>query len=279
MQIHYTKRGKNNMRILSFTLIALFVLFTAQAYSKIIGKTVEYKSNGTELKGYLAYDNSIKRKRPGILIVHEWWGLNNYIRKRADMIAGLGYTALALDMYGEGKNSDHPADAQKFMTEVMNNMGIGEKRFDAALELLKQQPTVNPNEIAAIGYCFGGAIVLHMAEIGTDLDGVVSFHGELSPTYKTQPGSVKAKILVFTGGADVLVPKAEVNAFKKDMNAAHANYSVIVYPGAMHSFTNPEADKLGKEYNLPLAYNKDADQKSWAEMEKFLKELFKTDNN
>lgn len=267
------------MRILSLTLIALFALFTAQAFSKIVGQNVEYKANGTELKGYIAYDDSIKGKRPGVLIVHEWWGLNDYIRKRADMMAGLGYTALAVDMYGEGRNSEHPEDAQKFMTEVMNNMGLGEKRFDAALELLKQQPTVSPNEIAAIGYCFGGGVVLHMARIGTDLDGIVTFHGSLSSMYKPQPDTVKAKILVLTGGDDVFVPEEQVDAFKKEMDAAHADYKVIVYPGAKHSFTNPDADKLGKEYNLPLAYNKDADKKSWAEMEKFLKTLFPPGKN
>lgn len=267
------------MRILSFTLIALLALFTTQAFSKIVGETVEYKSNGTTLKGYIAYDDSIKGKRPGVLIVHEWWGLNDYVRRRADMIAGLGYTALAVDMYGEGKNSDHPEDAEKFMTEVMNNMGIGEKRFDAALELLKQQPTVNPEEIAAIGYCFGGAVVLHMARIGTDLDGVITFHGNLSSMYKAVPDTVHAKILVLTGGDDTFVPQEQVDAFKKEMDAAHADYEIIVYPGAKHSFTNPGADRLGKENNLPLAYNKDADKKSWAEMRKFLKALFQPGNN
>lgn len=267
------------MRTLCFTLIVLFALSTTQAFSKIVGETVEYKSNGTTLKGYLAYNDNIKGKRPGVLIVHEWWGLNDYVRRRADMIAGLGYTALAVDMYGEGKNSDHPEDAQKYVTEVMNNMGVGEKRFNAALEFIKRQPTVNSEEIAAIGYCFGGAIVLHMARTGADLDGVVSFHGNLSSMYKAAPDTVKTKILVLTGGDDTFVPQEDVDAFKKEMDAAHADYEIIVYPGAKHSFTNPDADGLGKEYNLPIAYNKDADKKSWAEMQKFLKALFPPGKN
>lgn len=262
------------MRLLSVTLMVLFAFLTNQAFSKIVGETVEYKADGTVLKGYIAYDDSVKGKRPGVLIVPEWWGLNDYAKRRADMIAGLGYTALAVDMFGEGKNSEHPADAQKFVTEVMNNMAIGEKRFNAAFELLKKQPTVNPDEIAAIGYCFGGAIVLNMARTGADLDGVVSFHGNLASMYKAQPDTVKAKILVLTGGDDNFVTPEEVDAFRKEMDAAHADYEIIVYPGTKHSFTNPDADRLGKENDLPIAYNEDADKKSWAEMQKFLQEVF-----
>ncbi|HVY56028.1 MAG TPA: dienelactone hydrolase family protein [Thermodesulfobacteriota bacterium] len=267
------------MRLFSCAFLIFFTLLASQAHSKVVGETVEYKTNGTVLKGYLAYDDSVKGKRPGVLLVHEWWGLNNYVRKRADMIAGLGYTALAVDMYGDGKNSEHPADAQKFAAEVMNNMAIGEKRFNAALEFLKKQPTVNPDEIAAIGYCFGGAIALHMARIGTDLDGVVSFHGNLGSTYKALPDAVKAKILVLTGGDDNYVPPEEVDAFRKEMDAAHADYEIIVYPGAKHSFTNPDSDRLGKENDLSIAYNEEADKKSWAEMQKFLKEIFNQGSN
>ena len=146
----------------------------------VAGENITYNSDGTQLEGYIAYDKSKEGKRPGVLVVHEWWGHNDYARKRADDLAKLGYTALAVDMYGEGKTANHPADAEKFMMEVFNNMSVGEARFNAALELLKQQPTVDPEKIAAIGYCFGGAVVLHMARIGTDLDAVVSFHGVLS---------------------------------------------------------------------------------------------------
>jgi dienelactone hydrolase len=267
------------MRILGLSILILFVSLTAESDSKVVGETVEYKSDGTVLKGYIAYDDSIKGKRPGVLVVHEWWGLNDYVRKRADMLAGLGYTALAVDMYGEGKNSEHPEDAQKFVTEVMNNMGLGEKRFNAALELLRQQKTVNPEDIAAIGYCFGGAIVLHMARTGADLDGVTSFHGNLSPMDKAAPGKIQTKILVLAGGDDTFVPQEQVDAFRKEMDASGADYEIIIYPGAKHSFTSPDSDRLGKENNLPIAYNKEADEKSWTEMQEFLKEIFKPGND
>lgn len=267
------------MRILGLSILILFVSLTSQAYSKVVGETVEYKADGTVLKGYIAYDDSIKGQRPGVLVVHEWWGHNDYVRKRADMLAALGYTAFAVDMYGEGKNADHPENANKFMTEVMNNMGIGEKRFNAALELLKRQKTVNPGDIAAIGYCFGGAIVLHMARTGTDLDGVASFHGNLGSMHTSAPGTIKARILVLTGGSDPFVPQEQIDAFKKEMDTAGADYELVIYPGVKHSFTNPDADKYGKQFELPLEYNKEADEKSWAQMQEFLKEIFKPGNN
>ncbi len=267
------------MRTLGYTLLILCAFLTSQAFSKIVGETVEYKADGTVLKGYIAYDDSIKGQRPGVLVVHEWWGHNDYVRKRADMLAGLGYTALAVDMYGDGKKADHPDDANKFMTEVMSNMSLGEKRFNAALELLKQQKTVNPSDIAAIGYCFGGAIVLHMARTGADLDGVASFHGDLHSMHTAAPGTIKTQILVFAGGSDPFVPQEQIDAFKKEMDAAGADYELVVYPGVKHSFTNPAADKYGKEFNLPLEYNKEADDKSWAQMQEFLKEVFKPGND
>ena len=267
------------MRTLVYTLSILCLFLASQAFSKIVGETVEYKSDGTNLKGYVAYDDSIKGKRPGVLVVHEWWGHNEYARKRADMLAGLGYTALAVDMYGDGKNTTHAEDANKFMTEVMSNMDVARKRFMAAMDYLKAQPTVDPYHIAAIGYCFGGGVVLYMAGIGTDLGGVVSFHGSLGTASKPEPGSVKAKILVFAGGADPFVPQEQVDAFKKQMDEANADYKVVVYPGVKHSFTNPAADEFGKNNNLPLEYNKEADEKSWAEMQEFLKEVFKPGND
>ncbi|HSC34100.1 MAG TPA: dienelactone hydrolase family protein [Thermodesulfobacteriota bacterium] len=267
------------MRIFGLMVMLIFVSLTSQAYSKVVGETVEYKADGTVLKGYIAYDDSIKGQRPGVLIVHEWWGLNDYAKKRADMLAGLGYTALAVDMYGEGKSTKHAEDAQKFMTEVMSNMDVAQKRFKAAMDLLKAQPTVNPEDTASIGYCFGGGVVLYMASIGTDLDGAVSFHGSVGAASKPEPGSVKAKILVFTGGADPLVPLEQVEVFKKQMDEANADYEVVVYPGLKHSFTNPDADEYGKSNNLPLEYNKEADEKSWEQMQEFLKTVFQPANN
>jgi dienelactone hydrolase len=244
------------------------------ASAKVVGKTVEYSAQGVTLKGYLAYDEAIKGTRPGVLVVHEWWGLNNYAKKRADMLAGLGYTALALDMYGEGKTAAHPDDAGKFSSAVMKDFPVAKARFFAAEDYLKKQTTVDPSRIAAIGYCFGGGVVLNMAAQGADLKGVASFHGSLSLIQPPKPGEVKAKILVCHGGSDKFATPEQIEQFQNELKAAGADYRFIVYPGAMHSFTNPEATALGKKFNLPLAYNEKADKESWAELQKFLKNIF-----
>lgn len=226
------------------------------------------------MKGYLAYDNAIKGKRPGILVVHEWWGLNDYARNRADMLAKLGYTAFALDMYGDGKQTTHPDDAKKFASEVMKNLPLEKARFNAGLDILRKYETVDPHRIAAIGYCFGGGVVLQMARSGVDIAGVASFHGMLATNEPAQAGMVKAKILVMTGADDPFAPADQVAKFKKEMDAAKVDYKVISYPGAKHSFTNPDADKYGKKFNLPLAYNKAADRASWQEMQEFFHLIF-----
>lgn len=269
------------MKYLSACLLLIFFACTSNgdkekpaAMDKIHAEEVNYSAGGLALKGYLAYDQSMEGKRPGILVVHEWWGHNEYARKRARMLAELGYTALAVDMFGEGKQAAHPDDAMKFANEVMENLSAGEARFNAALDLLKNQATVDPARIGAIGYCFGGGVVLHMARVGTNLNGVVSFHGSLGSMHTAEPGSIKAQILVCTGGDDPFVPAEQVEAFKKEMDEAGANYRLISYPGAKHSFTNPDADKFGEEFGLPLAYNAGADSASWQEMQAFFKRIF-----
>ncbi|HEX9654433.1 MAG TPA: dienelactone hydrolase family protein [bacterium] len=247
---------------------------TATAEKQIHGEEVVYTANGDTLKGYLAYDASTQDKRPGVLVVHEWWGHNEYARDRARMLAELGYTALAVDMYGNGKQANHPDDAGKFAKEVMQNLDVAVKRFNAARELLQNHPTTDPQSTAAIGYCFGGGVVLHMARIGADLDGVVSFHGSLGSMHKPEPGTIKAKILVGHGADDPFVPPDQVEAFKKEMDEAGADYTFIAYEGAKHSFTNPDADKFGAQFNLPLAYNEAVDQKSWQDMQDFFNKLW-----
>jgi dienelactone hydrolase len=247
----------------------------ATAESKIVGKTVEYSAQGVMMKGYLTYDENIKGKRPGILVIHEWWGLNDYARKRARMLAELGYTGLAVDMYGGGKTAMHPDDAGKFSSELMKNFDGAKARFMAAMDFLKQHPNVDPTRIAAIGYCFGGGIVLNMARQGVDLKGVASFHGSLNAVKPAQAGNVKAKILVLHGGDDKFIPNEQIEAFKQEMKSAGADFQFISYPGAVHSFTNTEADALGKKFNMPIAYNADADRKSWDELKKFLGPIFK----
>jgi len=191
------------------------------------------------------------------------------------MLAELGYTAFVVDMYGGGKVVVSPDDASKLSSEAMKNFDVAKARFMAAMDFLKRQPTVDLARMAAIGYCFGGGVVLNMARQGVDLKGVVSFHGGLTAVKPAQPGSVKAKILVLNGDADQLVPPDQVEAFKQEMKAAGADFQFISYPGAMHAFTNPEADVLGKKFNLPIGYNAKADKESWNEMKKFFSVIFK----
>jgi dienelactone hydrolase len=231
---------------------------------------VTYAAGGATLRGTIATDTAKPGARPGVLVVHEWWGVNDYIRRRAHMLAELGYAALAADMYGDGKVADNPADAGALMNTVLGNMKAGEERFRAAYDLLAAQNTVDRNRIAAIGYCFGGAIVLHAARIGMPLRGVVSFHGALGSFHAPAPGSVTAKLLVCHGAADSLVPDAQVSAFKQEMDAAKADYRFVAYPGALHGFTNPDADANAKRYGIPLGYDAEADRRSWQDMSEFL---------
>lgn len=256
--------------------VSLCCLAASAAQAAVQGKEVSYQANGTTLKGYIAYDDSIKGKRPAVLVVHEWWGHNAYARKRADMLAALGYTALAVDMYGDGKQANHPDEAGKFATEVSKNLPMAEARFEAGMKLLRKQKTVDAKEIAAIGYCFGGGVVLHMARIGEDLKGVASFHGSLGTDTPAQPGKIKARIVSFTGEDDPMIGADKVAAFKQEMENAKADFRVVTYPGVKHSFTNPDADELGKRFNLPLAYNAEADKDSWQQATVFLREVFAT---
>jgi dienelactone hydrolase len=260
------------MGVVSVILMAGLV----HAAPKIKGEQVEYTAGTTVLKGYLAYDENVKGKRPGVLVVHEWWGHNEYTRERARMLAKLGYTALALDMYGDGKQAMHPDEAGKFASEVMKHFtDEGKARFLAAEEFLRKQPTVDPDNIAAIGYCFGGGVVLNMARQGTDLKAIASFHGSLAAVQPAAPGAIKAKIRVYNGADDKFTSPEAIEAFKKEMTDAKADFKFINYPGAVHAFTNPEATKLGLKFKLPLAYNPKADKESWADMTAFFKEVFK----
>ena len=243
----------------------------------IRGEEIAYEVDGVVLNGYLAYDANQEGERPGILIVHEWWGHNDYLRRRADMLAEMGYTAFALDMYGDGKQADHPGDAQKFMMEVLNNMDAGTARFNAARDLLEQHASSDATRTAAVGYCFGGGVVLHMARQGTDLKAVASFHGSLGSQTPAEPGRVSAKLLVAHGEDDPFVPAAELEAFKQEMSDAGADMKLITYPGARHAFTNPAATAMGEKFELPLAYNETADKESWAELDAFLRAVFSED--
>jgi dienelactone hydrolase len=251
----------------------MFAVFPAAA--AVEGKEVQYSSGGTALKGYFAADPSLPGKRPGVLVVHEWWGHNEYARRRARMLAELGYAALAVDMYGDGKTAAHPEDAGKFSGELMKNAEVAKARFLAGLEYLTAQPQTDPGRIAAIGYCMGGGVVLNMARAGMDLRGVASFHGSLNAIVKAEPGGIKARILVLHGAADTFIPAEAIAAFKQEMADAKADMTFVSYPGALHSFTNPDADEYAKKFGMPIAYNAEADRLSWEALTKFLAEVLK----
>ncbi|MBH48953.1 MAG: dienelactone hydrolase [Halobacteriovorax sp.] len=240
-------------------------------------QNITYKAEGKTFNGYLAKPRFNNEKRPAVIVVHEWWGQNEYARMRADMLAKEGYVALALDMYGNGEVVEDPKSAGKLAGSVYSNMKSAEKRFAEAMKLLKSQPEVDADKIAAIGYCFGGAMVLHMARAGMDLDGVISYHGNLKPQngLVAKKGKVKAKVLAFNGAADPFVPKEEVAGFKKEMKLASVDYRFIDYKGALHAFTNQESDATGKKWNLPVAYDERADQDSWAKSLVFLRETLR----
>lgn len=266
------------MKNVILILFVLFISFSCSNQKKevsVVTKEVTYTSEGVTLKGFLAYDENMEGARPGVIVVHEWWGHNQYARKRAMMLAELGYNALAIDMYGDGKQANHPEDAGKFAMEVMQNMPAAKARFEAGVKFLKDQPQTDGKKIAAIGYCFGGGVVLRMAVAGEDLAGVVSFHGSLPTDSVENPKQVKAKLLVCNGADDGFVSAEQIDAFKKTMIDAGINFKFVNYPGAIHAFSNPDADSLGKKFNLPLAYNKQADEGSWDDMKLFLKEIFK----
>lgn len=252
---------------------ALLAAVTANA--ELQEKQVPYQAGDATFQGYLVWDDSQESERPGVLVVHEWWGLNDYAKERARQLAKQGYTALAVDMYGDGKSTAHPAEATEFMQAALGAGDAYRARFVAAKALLEQQPSVDDDRIAAIGYCFGGLTVLTMAREGVDLDLVASFHGALESVRPAAKGELEPRILVFHGGSDPMVPMAQVDAFKQEMEAAGADYDVVVYPEAKHSFTVPSADAIARTHGLDaLGYDAAADQDSWARLLRELDAVF-----
>ncbi|MCP4461088.1 MAG: dienelactone hydrolase family protein [Cytophagales bacterium] len=242
---------------------------------KVEGKEISYSADSLTMNGYIAYDVNTEGTQPGILVVHEWWGHNEYARERADMLAEMGYVALAVDMYGDGKQAAHPEDAMKFTGEVLANLDGAKARFESAMQTLKANENVDGDKIGAIGYCFGGSVVLSMANAGFDLDAVAAFHGGIGlPIWPGEEG-VKAKILVCNGADDPFVTDEQLVNFKNKMDSASVDYQYITYKGAVHSFTSKYADEMGGKFDMPLAYNAAADSASWEEMKKLFKDIFK----
>lgn len=245
---------------------------TSNNTDSIKEESANFMVDGKKYLGFVYYDQNIKGKRPGILVIPEWWGLNDYPKSRAKQLAGLGYIAMAVDMYGDGKLGNDPKTAQELATPYYKDPLLTKPHIDAAIAKIKTFPQTDTSEIAAIGYCFGGFVVLNAAKLGADLKGVVTFHGGLSGV-SPQKGLLKAKILVCHGGADVF-ENPHVAEFKKQMDSVGADYKFIVFPGATHAFTNPASTENGIKFNMPIKYDAAADTASWNDMKDFFKKLF-----
>ena len=256
---------------LFFLSLLLVSSFTVVVCAAIHTETVEYSPENTALEGYLAYDDAISGKRPGVLVVHEWKGLGSYAKKRAEQLAELGYVAFAVDMYGKGVRPQTNEEAATQAGIYKNDRPLMRDRVKAGLDVLMNNPMTNTGKVAAIGYCFGGTTVLELARSGSDIKGVVSFHGGLSTPTSDDAKNIKSKVLVLHGGDDPFVKKDEVDAFENEMHNGSVDYRLVVYPGAVHGFTNSDN---GNDASQGMAYNAVADQKSWAEMKDFFDQIF-----
>lgn len=237
-------------------------------------ENITYTGDNITMNGFVAYDSGSTAKRPAVLIIHEWWGLNDYPKMRARELAKLGYIAFAMDMYGNGQTVDNPDAAGKMAMPFYSNPQKAKARIDAALAALKKYNETDTGKIAAIGYCFGGGMVLNAARLGENVKGVVSFHGSLLGT-PANKDLLKAKVLVCHGANDQFVKKEEVDRFKKQMDSIKADYTFKAYSGATHAFTNPNATEAGKKFNIPIAYHPAADTASWKDMQMFFNTIFK----
>ncbi len=259
------------MKIPFFVTLAMLGL-AGIAEAKMITKTVEYRQADTVLEGFLAYDDSVSGKRPGVLVVHEWNGLGDYVKKRAQQLARLGYVALCADIYGKGIR---PGTVEAAAKEAAKYRGADRSllraRALAGLEKLRRQPMVDSDRIAAIGYCFGGTAVLELARSGADLRGVVSFHGGLDTPNAADAKNIRGKVLVLHGADDPHVPPPQVAAFEDEMRKGGVDWQMVLYGGAVHSFTNTGS---GNDPSKGVAYNKKADLRSWEAMMTFFKEIF-----
>lgn len=243
------------------------------AIPALVTQEVEYTVAGVVMKGYVVYSGMQTGPLPVVLVVPEWWGNNDYARKRAYMLASQGYFAMAVDLYGDGKIAATPEEAQALSAPLYKDPKLALARLNGAVKRAAEFPMADTKRVAAIGYCFGGSMVLNAAKMGMDLKGVVSFHGGLAGV-PAKKGSVKGKILVCHGGADTFVPEADIQKFKQNLDEEKVPYTFTVYPDATHAFTNPDATEIGTKFNMPISYNQEADQKSWEEMLVFLKGLF-----
>ena len=255
----------------------LIIAFLALAYASAVRaaihtETVEYKQGDTTLEGFVAYDDGVKGKRSGVLVVHQWLGLTDYEKHRAEMLAQLGYVAFCADIYGQGVRPQNPPEAGVQAGKYKNDRSLLRARVNAGLDALRQQPLVDPKRVAAIGYCFGGTTVLELARSGADVSGVVSFHGGLDSPTPADGKNIKCKVLVCHGADDPYEKPADLAAFESELRDAKVDWQLIQYGGAVHAFTQPLA---GNDNSKGAAYNEKADQRSWEAMKQFFAEIFK----
>ncbi len=255
---------------LIFTLL-LICLPGQSVNAGIVSEAIEYMDGDTVLTGHMYFDDSIRGKRPGVLVIHEWWGLNDYAKKRAEMLASIGYIAFAADMYGDHKVTSHAEDAKGWMMQITSSIDAWQKRARLGLEVLRGHKLSRADDMAAIGYCFGGATVMQLAYSGSDIDGVVSFHGSLPVADEAQAKAIKTRVMVAHGYADSFIPKERIAGFKAALDSAGVDWQFNTYSGARHGFTNPGASSYGID---ALAYDANADKRSWQQMQNFLEEIF-----
>ncbi len=250
---------------------------TAPEPLTVSSQAITYGDGEITFEGFIARPAGPVEERPGVIVVHEWWGHNDYARGRARQLAEAGYVALAVDMYGGGKLAEHPSDAAEFMAEATADAAVMEARFRAGLALLHAQPDVDASRTGALGYCMGGAVCLNMLRMGVDLDAVASIHGLLDSGIVADPsvGGSETIVLAASGGADPMVPEASVAAFEAEMTALDLEeLRVLVFPGVLHAFSNPDATRLGEEFDLPLGYDAGADAESWAATLQLFRDAF-----
>jgi dienelactone hydrolase len=279
---YHSFKNLHTMKTKSFIFLVIFIAMSTISTgfgkntptSKIKEEKVTYTVGGTVFKGVVYYDETQKGKRPAVLVVPEWWGINDYPLMRAKKLAELGYIAMAVDMYGEGKIAANPTEAQALTKPFYSDPQLSKTRLDAALARLKSFKETDPQNILAIGYCFGGSVVLNSAKLGADLKGVVSFHGGLAGA-PANKDLLKARILVCHGASDKFVPQNDVDAFKRQMDSIHADYKFIVYANATHAFTNPASTATGIKFSMPIEYNTKADMDSWNDMKMFFDKILK----
>jgi len=258
---------------MKWCLLAVMMVLIAQvAEARMVTKTVEYRQGSTVLEGYLAYDDSVQGKRPGVLVVHEWTGIGPYVKKRVEQLAALGYLAFAADIYGKGVRPATPELAAKEAGKYRGkDRSLMRARAQAGLEQLAGLAEVDPRRIAVIGYCFGGTAALELARSGAQLAGTVSFHGGLDTPIPADALKIQGKVLVLHGADDPNVPPEQVASFQQEMRMAKVNWEMVYYGGAVHSFSNPDS---GNDPTKGVAYNAQADRRSWEEMKLFFAEIF-----